>query len=70
MCKELFNPCKISSLLKNKYGNFVLQKAIQSMTNEEKIEIGEVLAKKVKYTSNKEKARFNSLIEIIQSSAM
>jgi hypothetical protein len=65
LVKELFNPGKISSLLKNKYGNFVLQKAIQVMSNEEKKEIRDYLAKRVSYTSNKEKARLSSLIEII-----
>lgn len=65
MVKELFNASKISSLLKNKYGNFVLQKAIQVMTKEEKKEIKDYLAKRVSFTSNKEKARLNSLIEII-----
>jgi hypothetical protein len=65
LIKELFNPGKISSLLKNKYGNFVLQKAIQMMSNEEKKETRDYLAKRVTYTSNKEKARLNSLIDII-----
>jgi len=65
MVKELFNAGKISSLLKNKYGNFVLQKAIQVMSKEEKKEIKEHLAKKVSFTSNKEKARLNTLIDII-----
>jgi hypothetical protein len=35
------------------------------MSIEEKKEIREYLAKRVTYTSNKEKARLNSLIEII-----
>jgi hypothetical protein len=65
MVKELFNATKVSSLLKNKYGNFVLQKAIQVMTNEEKKEIKDYLAKRVTSTSNKEKARLNALIEIM-----
>jgi hypothetical protein len=65
MVKELFNAGKISSLLKNKYGNFVLQKAIQVMTKEEKKEIKEYLSKRVSLTSNKEKARLGSLIELI-----
>jgi len=56
---------KISSLLKNKYGNFVLQKAIMVMSNEEKIEIKEYLIKKIPLISNKEKARLKALIEII-----
>jgi hypothetical protein len=65
MIKELFNASKISSLLKNKYGNFVLQKAIQVMSRDEKKEIKDYLAKRISLTSNKEKARLNSLIEII-----
>jgi hypothetical protein len=65
MNKELFNASKISSLLKNKYGNFVIQKAIQVMSKEEKLEIKDYLVKKVSLTSNKEKARLNSLIEVI-----
>ena len=65
MIKELFNTSKISSLLKNKYGNYVLQKAIQIMSFEEKMETKEYLMKKVGFTSNKEKARLSSLIEII-----
>jgi hypothetical protein len=65
MVKELFNASKISSLLKNKYGNFVIQKAISVMSFEEKKEIKDYLAKRVGFTSNKEKARLNSLIDII-----
>jgi hypothetical protein len=65
MIRELFNTTKISSLLKNKYGNFVLQKAIQVMNNDEKKEIKDILAKKISLTSNKEKVRLNSLLEII-----
>jgi len=65
MVKELFNASKISSLLKNKYGNFVLQKTIQVMSKDEKKEIKDYLGKRVTFTSNKEKARLNSLIDII-----
>ncbi len=65
MVKELFNASKISSLLKNKYGNFVLQKSIGVMTEEEKKDVRDYLARRVVYTSNKEKARLTSLIEII-----
>jgi len=65
MIKELFNTSKLCSLLKNKYGNYVLQKAIQIMSFEEKNEIREYLMKKVSFSSNKEKARLNALVEII-----
>ncbi len=65
MIKELFNTSKLSSLLKNKYGNYVLQKAIQIMSYEEKIETREYLMKKVSFSSNKEKARLNALIDML-----
>jgi hypothetical protein len=63
--KDIFNFSKISSLLKNKYGNFVLQKAIMIMSLEEKKEIKEYLIKKISLISNKEKARLKGLIDII-----
>jgi hypothetical protein len=50
-------------LIKNKYGNFVLQKALGSLSQEEKRAIKDDLLKKVNVTSNKEKARMSSLIE-------
>jgi hypothetical protein len=60
----MFNAHKISSLIKNKYGNFVLQKSISVLTPEQKKEIKEELIKKVSYTaSNKEKNRLVDLIE-------
>lgn len=62
---DLFNFSKISSLLKNKYGNFVLQKAIVIMNADEKHEIKEYLIKKIGLISNKEKARLKALIEVI-----
>ncbi len=65
MINELFNTAKISSLLKNKYGNFVLQKAIQIMSVDEKRDIRDLLSKKISLTSNKEKVRLNSLLKII-----
>ncbi len=65
MIKELFNTSKLSSLLTNKYGNYVLQKAIQKMSYEEKNEIKEYLNKKVCFSSIKEKARLNALIDML-----
>jgi hypothetical protein len=65
MYKELFNFAKIGSLLKNKYGNFVIQKAIKTMTGNERVEIKEELMKKVNVTSSKEKSRMNSLLELL-----
>jgi len=63
--QDLFNFSKISSLLKNKYGNFVLQKAIMVMSENEKKEIKDYLLKKISLISNKEKARLKGLINII-----
>jgi hypothetical protein len=65
MIKELFNSNKLTSLLKNKYGNFVIQKAINVMSSGEKFQIKEELLKKLISTSNKEKVRLNSLIELL-----
>jgi len=66
MIQELFNFSKISSLLKNKYGSFVLQKAIQIMNLEEKYELKDYLIKKVNITSNKERTRLKCLIDMIR----
>ena len=52
-------------MIKNKYGNYVLQKAISTLLPEEKKEIKEELTKKVSVTSNKEKGRLSSLIDIL-----
>jgi hypothetical protein len=65
MYKELFNFGKISSLIKNKYGNFVIQKAIKTMSAEERQTLRDDLSKKVNVTSSKEKARMNALLEIM-----
>jgi hypothetical protein len=65
MNQELFNAGKITSLLKNKYGNFVLQKAISVMTDGDRKDIKEELNKKVASTSNKEKSRLTALIEML-----
>jgi hypothetical protein len=65
MYKELFNFGKISSLIKNKYGNFVIQKAIKTMSSEERHTLRDDLSKKVNVTSSKEKARMNALLEIL-----
>lgn len=63
--KDIFNFSKLFSLLKNKYGNFVLQKVIQVMTLKEKSDIKEYLNKKMENLSNKEKPRIKSLIDLL-----
>lgn len=62
---EVFNIGKISSLIKNKFGNFVLQKAIKLMEDSERKEIRDSLMKGIECSSNKEKLRLTSLIEIL-----
>jgi hypothetical protein len=51
--------------MKNKYGNFVIQKAIKTMSFEEKFIVKEELKKKIDIASVKEKARISKLIEIL-----
>ncbi len=63
--KDIFNFSKLSSLLKNKYGNFVLQKVIQVMTPKEKSDIKEYLNKKMENLSNKEKPRIKGLMDLL-----
>ena len=49
--------------MKNKYGNFVIQKAVKTMPLEEKLIIKYDLTKKIDIISVKEKARLFKLIE-------
>jgi hypothetical protein len=65
MNKELFNVSKISSILKNKYSNFVIQKAINKMSLEERLSLKEELKKRIDISSVKERVHINKLIEII-----
>jgi hypothetical protein len=59
------NPNNFVSILKNKYGNFVIQKAILRMTPNEKFELKEYLTKKVNINGGKERIKFNSIIELL-----
>lgn len=65
MLKELFNSTKIASLIKNKFGMYVLQKAIETMKPEEKSEIKDYLNQKLSITSRQEKQRLNGLIDLL-----
>ena len=60
---DIMNPGKIPGLLKNKYGSFVLQKAVNYLTAVEKEEVRVYLQTKINLTSSKEKARLNSFFE-------
>jgi hypothetical protein len=63
--KELFSTAKIASLAKNKYGNFVLQKAISLLNEEKKKALKEEIVSKLKVSSSKERARLSKLMEIL-----
>jgi hypothetical protein len=52
-------------LLKNKYGNFVLQKAINLMNSDVKKDVKEFLTKKININGSKEKTKFNILLELL-----
>jgi hypothetical protein len=65
MITELFHPGKLLGLLKNKYGSFVLQKSINHLTKEEKEEKKLFIESKVNVTSQKEKNRINSFLELL-----
>ncbi len=51
-------------ILKNKYGNFVIQKAISRLGQNDKIEMKEYLLKKVNVNGGKEKIKFNAILEL------
>ena len=63
MIKELFKSTKIASLIKNKFGMYVLSKSIETMSQEEKKDIKVYLLQKVSSMSKQEKTRLNALIE-------
>ena len=64
MFRNLFIKGDVSSLIKNKYGNYVLTKAIKLMNNDDKREIKQCLLKKKDICSNREKNRLSTLIEM------
>jgi len=65
--KDLFTNNKITSLVKNKFGNFVIQKAISFLNNDEtlKNEIMETLNKKLNVSNGKDKAKISQLLEML-----
>jgi hypothetical protein len=64
MINDILNPSKILGLLKNKYGSFVLQKAVNYLSCKEKEEMKNYLCSKISVTSVKEKSRINSFLEL------
>lgn len=67
MINDLMHPGKIVGLLKNKYGSFVLQKAVNYLTPEERLETKLYLQSKINVTSSKEKSRVNVFFELLSS---
>jgi hypothetical protein len=65
MIKELFNSAKIASLIKNKYGMFVLQKASSNLKPDEKLEIKNHINQKINLTSKQEKVKLVFLLELL-----
>lgn len=62
MISKLFDTMTISSMIKNKYGNIILSKAINILTYTEKKQIKEELSKKLILLSSKEQSRLFSFI--------
>lgn len=62
---NLFCSSNLSSLIKNKYGNYVLTRAISNMNDSEKKEIKSFLIKRIDLASNKEKLRINSIVDMM-----
>lgn len=60
----MFNSPKLPNLFKNKYGNFVLHKALMLLKPEDKAEVKEIVKKKVSTCYSKEKFKFNDLLEL------
>lgn len=61
----LFNVEKLPSMLKNKYGELILKKAVEIMPYDMRVEKKEILIKKGALTSSKDKSRLNKLINIL-----
>jgi hypothetical protein len=60
----MFNSPKISNIFKNKYGNFVLHKALLLLKPEDKAELRLNVLKKLNNAFSKEKSKFNDLLEL------
>ncbi len=60
--EEIFNPVNFIALLKNKYGNFVLQRLLGKITVEEKPRLKEVIIKSSNMCGSKEKIKLNQIM--------
>ena len=64
---ELFNEAKLNSLIKNKYGKYVIQKSVKSMNCQQKENIIKILEKiSASSTNIKEKKMLTSLVECFE----
>ncbi len=64
MAIEMFNSCKVTNLIKNKYGKFVLNKALFLLVEQDKFYIKEIVMQKQAKALNKEKAKFIEILEL------
>jgi hypothetical protein len=65
MISELFSPFKFPNLTKNKYGGFVIQKAVVFMSQNEKQDTKKLINSKLDITSNKERIRLESFLKLL-----
>lgn len=65
MVVELFSPFKFPNLIKNKYGGFVIQKAVLFMSSNEKQETKKLINSKLDVTSSKERTRLESFLKLL-----
>ena len=64
---EIFNEAKLYGLIKNKYGKYVIQKSIKSMTYQQKEKAIQILQKIALSSSNlKERKMISQLIECFE----
>jgi hypothetical protein len=63
MIDDIMNPGKLLGLLKNKYGSFVLQKAVNYLSPEEREVMKIHLQNRLNVTSSKEKSRINAFFD-------
>ena len=59
------NTSNFLTILKNKYGNFVIQKAIMRINQKDRGELRDFLTKKVVINGGKERTKFNAIMELL-----
>jgi len=62
---ELLKRSVLTSMLKNKFCFGIIQKTINYINEDDKAELKDYLTKKLKCTSNQEKSRILTLLEIV-----